>query len=71
MQFKERQRPAIHDEIIVLVEIDRLPKVIRAPVVDEVREFFLLLLFSGRLETAPLGGHEFGFAVFAEFPVGV
>ena len=42
--------PAVHDEVVLLVEIGALPDVIGAAIVDEEREFLGFLLLAGRLE---------------------
>ena len=43
-------RPAIHDEVVLLVEIGALPDLVGAAVVDEEREFLRFLLLAGRLQ---------------------
>jgi hypothetical protein len=48
-------RPAIHDKVVLLIEVGALPHVVRAAVVDEERPFVLLAFFAGRLQPAPLG----------------
>ena len=63
--------PAVHQELVLLVEIGVLPDRVGAAVVDQVGELVLLLLLARRLQAAPLRRHELGLAVLAELAVGV
>ena len=65
------RRPAVHDEVVLLVEIGRLPDVVGAAVVDEEGELVLLRLLALGLQAAPLRRHELGLAVLAELAVGI
>jgi hypothetical protein len=50
--------PAVHDELVVLVEIGVLPDMVGAAVVDQVFELLLLLLLARCLKPAPQRFHE-------------
>ena len=72
VHLDERERPAVHDEIVLLVEIGALPDMVRAPVVDQEGELVLLRLLARGLQAAPLRLHEDGLAVLGvELAVGV
>jgi len=54
VHLDERVGPAVHNELVVLIEIGVLPDVVGAAVVDEVLELLLLLFLAGCLQAAPL-----------------
>lgn len=58
IHFDERIGESIHDEIVFLVEIGRLPDNIGTTVVDQVPVIVLLLLFAWSLKAAPRRIHE-------------
>lgn len=67
-----RIRLPVHNELVVLVQIEVLPTDIRAPVIDEVRPFFLLGLLAGCLRAAPRCLYECGLAILGrELAVGI
>ena len=72
VHLEERVGPAVHHQLLLDVEVGRLPDVVGAAVVDQEREPRLLLLLAGRLQAAPLGGEEGRLAVVGpELAVGV
>ena len=65
------QWPAVHNKIVLLVQIGGLPDVIRPTVIDKEGELVLFRLLSRRLKTTPLRRHEDRLAVLAvELAVG-
>ena len=54
MDLDKRIGPPVHDELVLLIEVRRLPSVIGAAIVDQVGKLILFRLLALGLETTPL-----------------